>query len=109
MVLACLLLDQIFDNVVVPKLLGQTLGVHPAGVLIAALVAARLLGIIGLVLAAPVLATLNIVGRYIIRKMFDLEPWPETEEPLEPVDLPLSRSLKRVLTWIQQRLKRNRR
>jgi len=31
------------------------------------------------VLAAPVLATFNLVSRYILRKMFDLEPWPEME------------------------------
>ncbi len=101
-VAACLILDQVFDNIIVPKLMGQTLGVHPAGVLIAALVAARLLGIIGLVLAAPVLATINLVGRYILRKMFDLEPWPESEIPDEPVEMPVSRALKQTGNWIRE-------
>lgn len=101
-VAACLILDQVFDNIIVPKLMGQTLGVHPAGVLIAALVAARLLGIIGLVLAAPVLATINLVGRYILRKMFDLEPWPESEIPDEPVEMPVSRALKQTGIWIRE-------
>ena len=77
---ACLLLDQIFDNLIGPRILGETLGVHPAGVLIAAIIVARLIGIIGLILAAPTLATVNILGRYILRKMFDQEPWPETDE-----------------------------
>ena len=104
--LICLLVDQIFDNIIVPKFLGQTLGVHPAGVLIAALVAARLLGIIGLVLAAPVLATLNLLARYILRKMFDLEPWPEPEKPDEPVELPITRALKRAQDWVQQTVRR---
>jgi predicted PurR-regulated permease PerM len=99
---ACLVLDQIFDNIIVPKLLGHTLGVHPAGVLIAALVAARLLGIIGLVLAAPVLATINLLGRYILRKMFDLEPWPEPESTDEPVEMPVSRALKNTGVWIKE-------
>ncbi len=104
MVLAlCLILDQIFDNIVVPKFLGHTLGVHPAGVLIAALVAARLLGLVGLVLAAPVLATINLIGRYIVRKMFDLDPWPEPETTEEPVALPLSQVLKNALDWIRQK------
>ena len=74
-----LILDTIFDNVVVPRFMGQTLGVHPAGVLIAAIIATNLIGLIGLVLAAPVLATLNLMGRYVLRKMFDLDPWPESE------------------------------
>lgn len=101
-VAACLILDQVFDNIIVPKLMGQTLGVHPAGVLIAALVAARLLGIIGLVLAAPVLATINLVGRYILRKMFDLDPWPESEIPDEPVEMPVSHALKQAGIWIRE-------
>lgn len=71
-------LDQLIDNVVTPRLYGQALGVHPAAVLVAAIVAANLLGLIGLLLAAPVLATLLLFGRYAIRKLFDLDPWPAT-------------------------------
>lgn len=103
--IVCLIVDQIFDNIIVPKLLGKTLGVHPAGVLIAALIAARLLGIIGLVLAAPVLATITLLGRYILRKMFDLEPWPEPEKPDEPMEIPITRALNRAIDWGQQAVK----
>jgi predicted PurR-regulated permease PerM len=99
----CLVLNQIFDNLVTPRLLGHTLGVHPAGVLIAAIIVTNLIGFIGLVLAAPLLATINLMGRYILRKMFDLEPWPEPEKP-EVVELPWSRLAHRLLAWI--RLKR---
>jgi len=76
-VVTAILVDQVFDNLISPRILGDTLGVHPAAVLIAAIIATNLIGIIGLVLAAPVLATLNLFGRYIFRKMFDLAPWPE--------------------------------
>jgi predicted PurR-regulated permease PerM len=72
------IIDQIFDNLVTPRFLGQTLGVHPAAVLVAAIVAARLIGLIGLVLAAPSLATLSLISRYIVRKSSP-EPFPETE------------------------------
>jgi predicted PurR-regulated permease PerM len=72
----CLILDAILDNIVVPKFHGDTLGLHPAAVLVAALIAARLIGFVGLVLAAPVLASLVLVSRYFIRKMFDQDPWP---------------------------------
>jgi predicted PurR-regulated permease PerM len=70
-----LLTDQVFDNLVSPRIFGHTLGVHPAAVLVAAIIAANLIGFIGLMLAAPVLATLIIVGRYAIRKMLDQDPW----------------------------------
>jgi predicted PurR-regulated permease PerM len=78
-VLVVVILDQVFDNLVTPRLMGETLGVHPAAVLIAAIVATNLIGIIGLLLAAPVLATLQLFGRYGLRKIFDLDPWPEPE------------------------------
>jgi predicted PurR-regulated permease PerM len=80
--------DQIFDNVVAPRFLGQALGVHPAGVLVAAIVAANLIGLVGLVLAAPALATLNLVLRYTIRKMFDLDPWSAIEVEEQSVVYP---------------------
>lgn len=111
-VILCLVLDMVFDYLVVPRFLGQTLGVHPAGVLIAAIIAANLIGIIGLILAAPVLATLMLLGRYILRKMFDLDPWQGSEliEPLEPKELPWVRfgrqlqiRLQRVWRRLRQR------
>jgi predicted PurR-regulated permease PerM len=71
--------DQIFDNLVSPRILGQSLGVHPAAVLVVAIIATNLIGLIGLVLAAPVLASVQLIGRYTIRKMFDQDPWPGIE------------------------------
>ncbi len=72
----CFLVDQIFDQLISPRLMGDTLGVHPAALLVVAIMAANLLGVVGLVLAAPVLATLQLFGRYATRKMLDMEPFP---------------------------------
>jgi len=96
---ACLILDQIYDNLVSPRILGHSLGVHPAGVLIAAIVVAQLIGILGLVLAAPMLATLNLVGRYVLRKLFDQDPWPESEPSRQPIKIPWGRFLGRLRAW----------
>ncbi len=73
-----LIVDNILDSFIAPRFMGQALGVHPAAVLVAALIALNLLGLLGVILAAPVLATFNLVGRYIARKMLDRDPWPET-------------------------------
>lgn len=103
----CLIVDQVFDNIVVPRLLGKTLGLHPAGVLISAIILARMIGIVGLVLAAPVLATLALVGRYMTRKMLDMDPWPESKK--EELEIPGSRTLQQVKEWLRAlpgRLKR---
>jgi predicted PurR-regulated permease PerM len=78
-VLSAILLDQLFDNIISPRLLGQKLNIHPAAILVAAIVFTNLIGIIGLILAAPVVATLNVISRYVFRKMLDQNPWPEEE------------------------------
>jgi len=104
-----IILDQIYDNLISPRILGQTLGVHPAGVLVVAIIAANLIGIVGLLLAAPVLATVQLVGRYTIRKMFDLDPWPEPETQPKPMEFPwLERAVRRLRAWwrARSRLKR---
>jgi predicted PurR-regulated permease PerM len=97
---AAILLDQIFDNLVSPRLFGSTLGIHPAAVLIAAILAANLIGLVGLVLAAPAVATIKLIGRYIIRKMLDLDPWPLEDEQKKQVSIPLH---SRVQKWLQER------
>lgn len=82
-----LVIDQIIDSFVVPRIMARTLKVHPAAVLVTALVAANLLGLLGVVIAAPFLASVTLLGKYTMRKMFDLEPWPERETELpSPVD-----------------------
>lgn len=95
----CLIVDQIFDNMVVPRLLGKTLGLHPAGVLISAIILARLIGVVGLVLAAPVLATLALVSRYMTRKMLDMDPWAERKR--EEMELPGSHTLQQLKEWLR--------
>jgi predicted PurR-regulated permease PerM len=76
-ILIALIIDQIFDNIVSPRVMADALRVHPAAVLVAAIISANLLGVLGVVIAAPMLATLELFGQYTVRKMFDLDPWPE--------------------------------
>jgi predicted PurR-regulated permease PerM len=100
----CVLLDQIFDNLVTPRVIGQSLGLHPAAVLLVALVSARLIGLVGLLLAAPVLATVRLVGRYSLRKMFDQDPWPYPEGGTKPFGIPwLARLFNRLREWWRAR------
>jgi predicted PurR-regulated permease PerM len=77
--LIALFIDQIFDNLVSPRILSDALKVHPAAVLVAAIIAANLFGILGVVVAAPVLATATLLWKYTMRKMLDLDPWPDEE------------------------------
>ena len=61
--------------------MADALSVHPAAVLVSALIFADLLGVLGIVIAAPMLATFVLIGRYVMRKMFDRDPWEESRTP----------------------------
>ncbi|MBU2609997.1 MAG: AI-2E family transporter, partial [Chloroflexi bacterium] len=100
------IIDQVYASLVTPRFMAQTLKVHPAAVLIAAIIAANLLGVLGLLIAAPLLATLKLIGQYMLRKMLDEDPWPEIEElppPVSPSPLWV-----RLRAWWQARRKKKR-
>jgi hypothetical protein len=85
--------------------MARSLRVHPAAVLVTALIAANLLGILGVVIAAPFLASLTLLGRYVMRKMLDLDPWPAGETvPAQPVSFEW---LTRTRVFIESKLQRN--
>ncbi len=92
----------VFDNYITPRFLGRTLDIHPAAVLVAALFMASLMGVIGIFLAAPVVATIKLLGMYVFRKMFDLDPWPEPEEEPTHVEFPWFRWSRQLKTRIQK-------
>lgn len=90
-----LVIDQIFDNIVSPSILSDALKVHPAAVLVAAIIFANLLGLLGVVIAAPMLATATLFWQYTMRKLLDVDPWPE-EEPRRSPPPPGSRLIIRI-------------
>lgn len=77
--------QQVENNVLVPRIIGQSLNLHPVVVLIGAIMGASLAGILGILLAAPTLATLRLLARYIYYKLLDQDPFPEEARPPEPI------------------------
>jgi predicted PurR-regulated permease PerM len=100
-IITALFIDQIFDNLVTPRMMANSLKVHPAFVLIAAIISANLIGILGIIIAAPLLATLQLVGRYAVRKLFDRDPWPPEEDIIPTRRVP--KFVLAVRTWWQKR------
>ena len=107
--ITALVIDQIFDYIVSPRILSDTLKVHPAAVLVAAIVAANLFGLLGVVVAAPILATAALLWKYIMRKMLDLDPWPEQEvqQPAPPPGSRILVSIRRFLRNLNPNSNRN--
>ena len=76
-VLAVLIALQQLENIVlVPRIMGYHLKLHPVVVLLGALAGASLAGVLGILLAAPMIASARIVGQYVYGKLFDLETFP---------------------------------
>jgi predicted PurR-regulated permease PerM len=78
--------DLMLDNFVSPRVMSNALKVHPAAVLVMVIISASLFGFIGVLLSAPLLATLKLISTYIIRKLMDQDPW----EGLETFPPPIS-------------------
>ena len=74
-----IVVQQLENNLLVPRIVGGALDLHPLLILLAVFMGASLAGILGTVLAAPLAATLKLLGNYTWRKMFDLPPFPEAE------------------------------
>ncbi len=77
---AGVVIQQIEGNWLNPRIMGGALGLHPLLVIVAAIMGGTLAGILGVMLAAPILATMKLYGTYAWRKMFDLDPFPEKIE-----------------------------
>jgi len=100
-VISTSLIDWFMDNFISPRIMARTLKVHPAAVFIAAIIAANLLGLLGVIIAAPSLATFMLFGKYIMRKMFDLDPWTQTE--VEPPPPSIGELIKNLVQFVRSR------
>jgi predicted PurR-regulated permease PerM len=92
-------IQQLDGNFLGPRIVGGRLNLHPAVIIIGAVIAADLAGIVGLILTAPTLATLRLFGNYVYCKLFDLDPWPTPPQPpVSPVPSPNSKTPR----WLKQ-------
>jgi predicted PurR-regulated permease PerM len=101
-----LIVDGFLDNFIVPRVMANTLKVHPAAVLFAVLAGGALFGIMGVLLAAPVLATFQLISTYIYRKLFDLDPWTGIRTYPQPQPAPTVEEVQSRLARLRDRLAR---
>jgi predicted PurR-regulated permease PerM len=67
------LIQQIENTVLVPRIMGENLNLHPLAVFLAIIAGGALAGFFGILLASPILASLRLVFGYIYSKVVDVD------------------------------------
>jgi predicted PurR-regulated permease PerM len=80
-----LIFEQVDLNFLIPRIIGRRVHLHPLVVILGIIIGAVLAGVLGVVLAAPSISSIRVIGRYVYARLFDLDPYPiEEEESVEP-------------------------
>jgi predicted PurR-regulated permease PerM len=94
--------DLVLDNFMVPRVMSDALEIHPAAVLVMVIVSASLFGFLGMLLAAPVLASVKLILTYIFRKLTDQDPWSGLK--MIPPPKPLKERMGRLASGFKKNL-----
>jgi predicted PurR-regulated permease PerM len=79
------ILAQVEANLLVPRIQGQALALHPAAVITVLIMGTAATGLLGALLAIPIVAALGLIIRYLFRRASGLiDPPPPTRQPPEP-------------------------
>jgi predicted PurR-regulated permease PerM len=91
----------------VPRIVGGRLNLHPFIVIIAIIGGASLVGALGIILAAPMVASARVVAQYIYGKLTDHNPFPaaNSEVSTPAMFTPVRRTLDTVNQQIQERVR----
>ena len=68
---AYLLVQQIESGIIAPKVIGESVGIHPIYIILALLIGGKLFGVTGLIIAAPVAAVI-ICTKYLFKILFSV-------------------------------------
>ena len=74
------------DYFVVPLVIGRIVKLHPIVVIFSMLAGGSLLGLLGIILAIPIAATLRLVLVYVLARLRDEDPLPELAREMETID-----------------------
>lgn len=65
---------QVDLNYLIPRIIGRRVHLHPLVVILGIVAGATVAGVLGVVLAAPTIASARVLGRYVRAYLFDQEP-----------------------------------
>lgn len=74
-------------NILSPKLVGDSVGLHPVWLMFALLAFGALFGFVGLLLAVPLAAAMGVIARFALNQYLESPLYRGTERDVEPVIL----------------------
>jgi predicted PurR-regulated permease PerM len=77
-----LVVNQVYDSLVMPRIVGRKVGLHPLVIVLALLAGGSLLGIWGMILATPLAATIKIILAQWVPVVATVPDVPEEKQPL---------------------------
>jgi len=84
------------NTIVVPRVMGDSVKLHPLVVIIGVLVGASVWGILGALLAAPVIASGREITRYLYSHVIGEEPFQHVDQPAPEMDISLRESFEEI-------------
>jgi len=78
------LIQQLENNILVPRIIGDSINLHPIVVICAIAVGISQFGILGALMAPPVVATFRVIGSYVHAKLLDYPPFLDKPLPAPP-------------------------
>jgi predicted PurR-regulated permease PerM len=81
-----ILIQQLENSLLVPRIVGESVGIHPAVLMIVLVLCTQVLGFFWIILAAPIAAVLRDVFRYVHGRLSD-PPRPAGLLPDEPLPI----------------------
>jgi predicted PurR-regulated permease PerM len=71
------IIQQVETSILIPRIIGRSVSLHPVVVICGVAVGLNVAGILGAFLAAPLIATLRVLGSYLHAKLLDYPPFQE--------------------------------
>lgn len=65
---AFILIQQVESGFLTPKIIGKSVGIHPVYVILSLIVGGKFFGVLGLIIAVPVLAAIKLTMRHLLRE-----------------------------------------
>ncbi|MFC2055664.1 AI-2E family transporter [Chloroflexota bacterium] len=100
------LIQSLENTLVVPRVMGESVQLHPLVIIIGVLVGASVGGILGALLAAPVIASGREIVSYLYRRALGENPFPPVQDKIEETQVSLRESVEELRNKAQKLLLR---